>query len=90
MGWLEPCHYYQDRRQEAGGSPAPDPGHYLMVIIRVRGNEVSPTLHFGIIYLENRHTLTQCSAVQWECERSIAILGVIASVTRDDAAEVDL
>ena len=53
-----------------------------MVIIKVRGNEVSPTLHFGIIYLENRHTLTQCDA--------IAILGVIASVTHDDAAEEHL
>ena len=77
-------------RQEAGGRPPPDPGHYLMVIIRVRGNEVSPTLHFGIIYLENRHTLTQCSAVQCEYEWGIAILGVIASVTRDDAAEEHL
>ena len=47
-GWLQPCHYYPDRRQEAAT-------HYLIVIIRVEGNKVSPTLHTGVIYLENRH-----------------------------------
>ena len=41
MGWLELCHYYPDWRQEAAT-------HYLIVIIRVEGNEVSPTPTQGL------------------------------------------